>query len=220
MVYFCRRRNRADLDYGIQGGGLCAFRSTQGDLPQIHNRLHLAFGILHGQHVRIATFRIDPVVRSDHAIGSQRGDDVVHDFFLRETQLAGLLAVDIQLQRGIIDVLGNQHVADATEPPRWLRNLRCHRVNLIEIVSAHLYVDGCGQAQVQHRVDKTSRLKIGGELGQLLTYLFAYAAHVFVTAQLVTFLEAGLYERGVRRGVGRIDRGKIRRDADVGDDHG
>ena len=43
--------------------------------------------------------------------------------------------------------------------------------------------------------------------------------HVFVAADLVILLEADLDERRVHRRVSRVDRGKIRRGADVRNDH-
>ena len=73
----------------------------------------LIFRILHGEHVRVSTFRIDPIVWGDHAVGSKRGDHVVDDFFLRKAEEPGLLAIDIQFERGVINVLGNEDIADA-----------------------------------------------------------------------------------------------------------
>ena len=57
-------------------------------------------------------------------------------------------AVDVQLQGGIINVLGNEHIADAAELARWTGNLSSDGVYLVQVISAHLHVDGRGQTQI------------------------------------------------------------------------
>jgi len=95
MVHLGWRRNSADLDHRIQIRRLGALSPAQRNLLQIHHCLHLVLGILHGEHVRIAALGIDPIIGGNHPVGGQRGDDVVHDFLLREAQQAGFLAVDV-----------------------------------------------------------------------------------------------------------------------------
>ena len=87
--------------------------AAQRDRPEIGQGLDLALRILHGQHVVVAGLRIDPEAGRDHLIGGQRGDDVVDHFALVEAQLAGAHAVDIELQRRIVDVLRNEDVRHA-----------------------------------------------------------------------------------------------------------
>ena len=55
--------------------------------------------ILDGEEVVVAGLVIHPVVRRDHGVRIQRGDDVVDDFFLRQAEFAGMHAVDIHAQR-------------------------------------------------------------------------------------------------------------------------
>ena len=110
-------------------------------------RLDLIFGILHGEHVGIPAFRIDPVVWRDHAVGSERGDDVVDDLFLRKAEQSGLFAVDVQFQSRIIDVLRNEDVADGFQRAHRLGNFRGDSIDFVEIVSADLNVDGGGHVR-------------------------------------------------------------------------
>ncbi len=82
-----------------------------------------------------------------------------------------------------------------------------------------LDVDGRGQALVDDRIDKAAGLVVGREFGHLARDAVLHAAHVFVAADAVVLLQAGLHERGVHRGVGGVDGGEVGVDADVGHDH-
>ena len=69
------------------------------------------FRILHCQQIVIATFGIDPVAGGNHPVRGQGGDDVIDHFFLAESDQTGPLAVDIDAQRWIVNILRNQNVA-------------------------------------------------------------------------------------------------------------
>src|ERR1700731_4821273 len=218
VVYFRRGRNSADFYHAIEGGRFRAFPAAQGNLLQIGHRLDLVLGILDGQQVGVTARWIDPVIRRDHAVRSEGGDDVVDDFFLRETEETGLPAVNVELQGRVIDILGNQNVADAPESANKRSDLCRCGVNAAEIVAANLYVNGRGQAEIDDRIDEPARLKVGAELRELLAKLPAHAPHVLVAADRVALLKTYLHERGVRRRIGRVNRRKIRGDADVRND--
>src|SRR5207342_1795721 len=111
--------------------------------------------------------------------GSEGSDDVVDDLFLGKAKQSGFFAVDIQFQRGVIDVLRNKDVTDGFEFANWLGDFCGDPKNFVEIVSADLNVDGGGQSEINHRIHEAARLKVGTELRQLLAELLPDTPHVF-----------------------------------------
>ena len=79
--------------------------AAQRNGAQVGDAAHLVLGVLHGEHVVVAVAGIDPVAGRDHLVRGERGDDVADDFALVEAELAGAGAVDIELERGIVEVL-------------------------------------------------------------------------------------------------------------------
>ena len=77
-------------------------------LLQIVERLYLILFILHGKQIIVSGALIHPITWCDHGIGIQRGNYIVDDFFLIQTQLAGTLSVDIDAQRRVIQILRNE----------------------------------------------------------------------------------------------------------------
>ena len=69
--------------------------------------------ILHGEKVVVAGFVVDPIIGRDHDVGVERGDDVVDDIFLGEAEFAGVNAIDVQAQAGIVHILRDVDLADA-----------------------------------------------------------------------------------------------------------
>ena len=137
---------------------------------------------------------------------------------LRPTR-AGALAIDVELQAGVVEALRDVDVAHAGHDLDLGRELRGEVIGLVHVLRLDLDVDGRGQALVDDRVDEAAGLVVGGELGHLARQLALHAAHVLVAADAVVFLQAGLHEGRVHAGVGGVDGGEIRVDADVGDDH-
>ena len=79
------------------------------------------------------------------------------------------LAVDVEAQRRIVDVLRDEHVADArraagSSPASAARRL----VDRLDVRAAQLHVDRCGQALVQHRIDHAAGLEVRAQMRQLL----------------------------------------------------
>ena len=183
------------------------------------HRADLLIRILHGEHVVVSAARIDPVTRRDDAVRSQRGDHVVDDFFRRQPELARLLAIDVELEAGIVEVLRNQDVAHAARAAQFLRDLFGDLVRFVRIVVAHLDIERRGQSLIHDRIDEAAGLKISAQLRQIGAQPPPHAVHVFVAADAVLFFQAHLHERRVHSRIRRVDRGKIGRDADIRDDH-
>ncbi len=108
VIHFSGSIDRADVGNRIERSGLFHASAAQRNLFEVVERLNLRFGILHGEHVVVAGFRIDPVTWCDHSVGTERGDYVIHHFFWAEAQHAGAFAIDIELQAGIIHILRDQ----------------------------------------------------------------------------------------------------------------
>ena len=87
------------------------------------------------------------------------------------------------------------------------------------IVAADLDIDGSGQPEIDYRIYQASGLKVSGKFRQILIQFRAHPPHVLVATDCVLFLEADLYERRVLSGIAGIDRGEIRSDTDVRNDH-
>ena len=89
--------------------------AVQRNGPQIEQALNLLFGILHVQEVVVVVPRIDPDIRRDHLVRGERGDDVLDDFLFAQPELAGARAVDVELQRGIVEILRNVGIRNAAD---------------------------------------------------------------------------------------------------------
>ena len=178
--------------------------AAQGDaLEVLHGHvLNPPIGVLHGHHVVVAADRVDPVAGSDHAVDE-----------------AGFLAVDAELDAGVVDVLGNIGGADLREGTNLCGQLLGETIGLVDVVRTDLHIDGRWQALVDDAVNEAAGLEVSGEFGHLAGEPIAHALHVHITADGVAFLEAGLYEGGIHGGVGGEDGGEVGIDADVGDDH-
>ena len=81
----------------------------------------------------------------------------------RHVNQAGALAVNIQLQAGILQVLGNQYVTYVLEAFDFGRDLASDGERLVKIIAADLNIDGRGQALIDHGVDQAAGLEVGGE---------------------------------------------------------
>ena len=112
MVHLGRRRNAGDADDRIQAGGLFEVRRPEGHAAKIGQILHVALPILDGQQVIVPALGINPIARGNHAVGGQRRDQAVGDLLGAEPQLAGALAINVNLQSRVIHILRDQHVAD------------------------------------------------------------------------------------------------------------
>ena len=181
--------------------------------------LDLVGGVLHGEHVVVAGVGIDPVAGRDDAVGGERGDDVVDDIFGREADERGALAIDVELQAGILEVLRDVDIADAREAAQLLRDVLRLGEGGGLIVGADLNIERRGQALIHDGVDETAGLEVGLDLRHVGCEPAAHAIDVGVAAGGVVFVEPDLDEGGVHRRVAGVDGGEIGRDADVGDDH-
>src|SRR5262249_60848044 len=110
-------------------------------------------GILHRQHVIIARFGIDPVAGRDHLVGVERGNYVVDHFAGGESEAGGHLAVDVNFEGGIVEVLRDEDVAYTFHTANLCCQLLGCLVGGLQIVAANLDVDWGGKAEVDDGVD-------------------------------------------------------------------
>src|ERR1700722_1184929 len=177
--------------------------------------LDLIFRVLHGDKVIVSVLWIDPVARGDHHVRSECGDQVVDHFLRSEAELRGAIAIHVYLKSGIIHVLRDVDIGYAFRSPDLAGQILRDFVIGFQIHAAHLHVNRCGHALIQHCVDQTTRLKIRAELRKLCRDAPAYFVHVDETAGAVIFLEAHLNECGVHSGVRSEQRRQIGHNADI-----
>src|ERR1017187_10504047 len=199
VIHLGGRQNAGDVADSVEAGGCRSAGPTQGDGAQIGQVLHLALGILHGQHIVVAALGIDPVAGRDHTVGGEGGDDVVYYFALIQPQFAGSGAVDIEAQRGVVDVLRSVDVSHAGNFANPRGKFDREIVRFLHVQAIHLNVDGRGHTHIQHRIHQAARLEVGGKFGSFPGQLLFDASHVFVAADLVVLLQADLYESRVHR---------------------
>src|SRR5271154_7016220 len=191
----------------------------QRDALEIADGLNFLFFVLDGEHVIVSRFRIDPETWRNHAVGSERGDHVVHHFFGRKSRHAGSFAIDIEFESRIVEILRNQNAADAAQLAHLRGNIARQVVTALQIVGAHLNIDRRGQALIHHRIHQAAGGEIGRDLRQIVGELAAHALHVGVGTQLVIFLQTDLHEGRIHSRVAGINRRKIWSDSDIREDH-
>ncbi len=197
VVHFGGRGDAGDVADHIEPGGGGRAGSTQRDGLKVSQSLNLVFGVLNGQHIIVAGLWIDPITRRYHLIGRQRRDHIVDHLALIETHLAGPCTVDIELQRGVVDILGYEYVGDAWNSPNPRGELEGGVIGPFEIGAGHLDIDGRRKAQIQDRVDHTAGLKIHAQLRQVSSDFLFYPGHILVAPDFVFRVQADLHERGV-----------------------
>src|SRR6266478_473880 len=215
MINLGWRSDGLHVHYRVQVGWLQNPGATKWDLLQVGDGTYLIFGILHGQKIGVAAFRVDPVVGGDHAVGGQRRDYIIDHLPLRQSQLTGFLAVDVELECRIVHVLRDKHVTHAWEKTRLRGDFRGNRITGIHVVSADLNIDRRGQAQVEYGTDEATRLKVRGKLRKFLLNALLHSPHVLIASHLMSLAQTGLHEGRMRCGVRGVDRRKIGGDSDV-----
>jgi len=164
MVHLGGGQDVGDVNHRIQPRWFSEMGCAQRHRTEIGNVLHEVLGVLDGQQVIVARRGVDPVARGDHPVGSQRRNEAVHEFLGREAQFARALAVDVDLERRIIHVLGHQHVADAGQGAHLPGDFGGHLVVGLHIHPAHLDIQGRGQPQVEDGIHQAAGLKVGAHL--------------------------------------------------------
>ena len=177
---------------------------------QIVQCLDRIFGVLHGQHVVVAAPRIDPVAWRDHRVRGERRDDVVDDLLLVRPQFAGLLAVDVRAAG-----------RDSRCPAGSERRSRRASANLLAqsarrgVASSRLMPltwTSIGAGSPGSRLHRPVRPTGSRRSVAAIPSAVASARGPCIrSCRSVSFFQADLDERGVRAGVGRVDRGEIRR---------
>ncbi len=157
--------------------------SAQRNGRQVGEAANEVLRVLHGEQVIVAALGIHPIARSDYLVRCQRRDDVAHHLFLVQPKLAGPYAVDIELERRVVDVLRDEHVTHIGQAVCPARQLGGDAVGRLEAVAAHLDVQGSRQPQVQNRIDEAAGLEIGRQLRQLLGQPPPHALHVLKAAE-------------------------------------
>ena len=65
------------------------------------------FKILYGQKIIIAGFPIYPVIRGNHGVRIEGGDNVIYHNLLSQSQLPGMHPINVQPNSWIIHILWN-----------------------------------------------------------------------------------------------------------------
>ena len=121
-----------------------------------------------------ADFRIEPEVGLQQRGAGERRQQARGDLLLRDAELQGLGAIDVDLEGRIVLRLGNAEIADARESVR-ISLLQAQRdvVVGVQIVAVDLRIDRRGQAEIEHLADDVGGLKIHGDVGKLGGQQFA-----------------------------------------------
>ena len=137
--------------------------TSQGNILKVLHR-HVVEGVvvvLHSDHVVVAGFRVDPVAGCNHAVRGERGDDVVHDFLLRQPHHAGSFPVDIQGQTRVIQILRNINFIDVCDLTDLVLQIAGDRHRPFHVVRADLHIDRRGEPLVDHAVHQPAGEEIG-----------------------------------------------------------
>ena len=218
MIDLRGRIEARHLADGVEKRGRFRFRRAQRNSLQVGEALNILLRILHGQHVIIPGLRVDPVTRGDHSIGSQCGNDIVYHLFLAQPEFTCPQAVNVKMERGVINVLRDIDFTHARRLANFTRQPSGHSIAGFQIRPAHLNINRCRQSLIQDRIYDAPGLEVGGQLGQVFLDLAVDGVHVFKTAHLMPLVQCHLDCRGVRPRIARIYRRKSRNYAHIGDD--
>ena len=92
-------------------------------------------------------------------------------------------------------------------------------VGLLQVGASYLNIDRSRFSLIDHRIHEASGLEVGTHIGKIFAELLADLLHVNVASGLVVLFQADLDKCSVHSRVGGIDRGQVRCNADVRDDH-
>ena len=130
-------------------------------------------GRLHGDEVADAGFPIEPLGGRHLAARSERDEQAVADIALGKPDLAGLIAIDVDVDFGPIDHLVNVDVGGAGDTRDLLADLPRDLVIAGRVAADHLHVDGRGQAEVQNLVGDVGGFEEERHVGKPLVQALA-----------------------------------------------
>ena len=152
-------------------------------------------GILHGDHIVVAALGVDPIGRRNLPSEVMAVITLSTTVLGREPDQAGLFAVDVERNAGIIQILRN---VDAGHAGHGLdlrgQLLRPARRRLAYPCELILNVDGSGQALIDDAVHQAAGLVVSRQFRHLAGERVLHAAHVFIAADAVIFIQAGLHK--------------------------
>ena len=161
--------------------GCFQIRRAQRDLLQVNQIVDGGFavlGVLHAQEVVVAGLIIHPIIRRDHDVRIQRGDDVVDDVLLRKPQFPGMHAIDVQADGWIVHVLRNIDLAHAGKLANAARQILRDVVSGSQIAGVDLDVDRSGLPLIEDRVLHGPALEEGAHIGEFRGEFVLDAIHV------------------------------------------
>ena len=177
------------------------------------------FVVLHRQVIVVPALVVYPVIRCDHVIGVQRGDDVVHYVLLRQTQLARMHPVDIQPDAGIVHILRDIDFTHIMERPEALGQVLRQSKVILHVRAADLHIDRSGHAHIDDRVHHRSALEEGANVRVLCRDGVSDARNVIETTHCMIVVQCYLHGAGILAGIVGIERREIVHYADIGDHH-
>ena len=82
-----------------------------------------------------------------------------HHFFLAEAEFSGAHAVNLKLQGRVVDILRNVDVVHTRHAANLTREVGGDPISRLEVLAAHLQINGRGKTLVQDGVLQASRLE-------------------------------------------------------------
>ena len=147
---------------------------------RVHQRVDgvdAALGRLHGDDIVDAAAGIGPVVRAHDGARAERDEHAVGHVPLREAELGGARAIDVDLQRRRVDHLVQVHVDGARNASHAGGDLQRDLVRRLLVVAGDLHVDRRRQPEVQDLADDVRRLEEEGHAGKLPRQRFPQRLH-------------------------------------------
>src|SRR6266704_3799831 len=157
---------------------------------QIFQRADTPFGILSGQKIIVTGGGIDPITGRNHLVGGQSRDDVLYDFSLIETQLAGMSAIDVELKSRIVEILRREYVTHSRQAPDLAGESLSDGVISIQIRSADLDIDRSRQSHVQNRIHEPTGLQVRAQVRQVRLNPAADTTHIVDTGNAMAFVQS------------------------------
>ena len=175
--------------------------------------------VLDRQEIVVAGFVIDPVIGSDHGVGIQRRNHVIHDLLLVQPQFGGMDTVDVESKRGIIHVLGYVDFAHARQSPDTFGQHLRGIVGLIQVAAGNLNIDGRGHSGIEDGIHHRTAGEECSHIGILRRDLAAQSVHIVEAGDAMIGVQSGLNGGRVFAGVGGVQRRKVVDHTDIGNHH-
>jgi len=141
-------------------------------------RVHFAHRALHDNLIIDAVDRVQPLVWIGLSGTGERDEHVTGDITLGEAELLGTIAIDVHLDRRVLDLLMDMGVHNTGNGDNLAEQMLGDSVVVFWITTDDLEVDGSGQAKIQNLVGHVSGREEEGFFGKFLSELLSQQAGV------------------------------------------